>query len=112
MPPFYPLKQVKSLIRANHYRINPNALQTAKDDFEWDCNDIAKCLLKLNGKDYAADTTSNHFYKTEDHNKIPHTKMDYYKMREAPDGFKVYTHFYVRNDDGMLIISSFKELEL
>jgi len=110
LPPFYPLRDVKALLKISHFQINSNAIQTAKDDFEWGPNEIVKCLLKLNDRDYASDRAKNHFHKTTAHSTIPNTKMDYYKMRNAPDGFKVYTHFYIRNFDGKLIITSFKDL--
>lgn len=110
MPPFYPLREVKALLRVNHFQINTNAIQSARDDFEWGPDEIVKCLLRLNDRDYANDMANNHFHKTVPHRTIPYTNMDYYKMRNAPDGFKVYTHFYIRNFDGKLIITSFKDL--
>lgn len=110
LPPHYPLKDIKTLLGISHYKINSNALQTAYDDFGWMEPKIVKCLQKLNDRDYCADKARNHFYKTEPHNLIPHTKMDYYKMQNAPEGFQVYTHLYVKNVGGKVVISSFKEL--
>lgn len=110
MPPYYPLKDVKALLRINHYCINPPAVQSAWGDFMWGNDEIVKCLLKLNSRHFVSDPEKNHFYKTDPHNHIPNTMMDIYKMKNAPEGNSVYTHFYIRNFDGRLIISSFKEL--
>ena len=52
----------------------------------------------------------NHFYKTEAHNQLPNTMMDYYKAQNIMTGINLYTHFYIRPGDGKLIIDSFKEI--
>ncbi len=108
--PTYDLKLVKQKLRAGEFDIKPNAKSTAKDEFEWGTDDIVKCLLNLNSRHYVKDNGSNHFYKTEPHRHFPNTMMDYYKARGIYQGESVYTHFYVRNSDGCLVISSFKEL--
>lgn len=110
MGPYYPLEAVKALLKKRKFKIQPNAVATAWDDFGWRNSDIVKCLLKLNDKDHRADRCNNHFYKTEKHRTIPHTMMDYYKAINIMDGFDIYTHFYIKNENIFLVISSFKEL--
>ncbi len=110
MEPFYPLKDVKALLKANHYQLNDPPLQDAHNHFMWGPKDIKKCLLRLNDKLHKNDPEKNHYHKTEQHREFPATKMDYYKIRNAPEGNMVYTHFYIRGFDGKLIISSFKRL--
>lgn len=108
--PHYSLSDVKKLVRAGKVDIRPNALRSAYGDFGWVPSDIQNCLLKLNGRPHSADRKRNHFYKTEDHRKIPHTKMDYYKAKKIMQNCNVYTHFYIHPSSGRLVISSFKEL--
>ena len=110
MGPYYPLKTVKKLLRKGQFKIQPNATASALDDFGWRSRDIVKCLLKLNDRDHRIDREKNHFYKSEPHWHIPNTMMDYYKAKNIMDGFDIYTHFYMRNGNVFLIVSSFKEL--
>lgn len=110
--PSYPLKEVKRLIRENKIRVNPNAAQTAYDDFGWRTVEIKSCLLKLNDKYQLDNRIKNHFYKTEPHYFISNTMMDYYRAVSIMEDFNVYTHFYVHPNFGNLIISSFRELDL
>jgi hypothetical protein len=110
LPPYYPLKSVKQLLTANHFEISDPALSDAHYHFHWGPSEIIACLMSLNDRDYVKNMAKNHYYKTEPHRKIPNTKMDYYKMQNAPGGFEVYTHFYIRDFDGKLMITSFKEL--
>ncbi|WP_027360574.1 type II toxin-antitoxin system MqsR family toxin [Desulforegula conservatrix] len=109
--PYYPLKEVKEKIRCGHFDINQNALDDARDIFNWGPEKIKQCLLKLNDRDYAIDINKNHFFKKEPHRHIPHTMMDYYKAKNIMDGESVYTHFYIRQNDGKVVISSFHELD-
>lgn len=109
--PYYPLDEVQEKIRYGHFEIKPNALDDAWDIFRWGPDDIKRCLLKLNDRDFAIDNNKNHFYKTEAHRRIPHTMMDYYKAKNIMNGESIYTHLYVQNCDGKVIISSFHELD-
>lgn len=109
--PHYSLKDVKRLIRDGDIQIQPNALQSAYNDFGWEPENIKKCLLKLNGKLHTADRKNNHFYKTDPHKRFPNTEMDYYKAMNIMQGFNIYTHFYIHPNSGKLVISSFKELK-
>lgn len=108
--PHYPLKDIKSLIKANHYRFNPNALESGHWDFGWGPTEMTKVILRLNDRWYKSNPEKNHFYKTKPHKTIPNTKMDYYKVKNGYEGHSIYTHLYIRIESGMLIISSFKEL--
>src|SRR6266567_725821 len=95
--PYYPLAEIKEKIRDGHLEIKPNALDDAWDIFGWGPNEIRKCLLKLNDRDYTADKNNNHFYKTEAHRRLPHTMMDYYKAENIMDNESIFTHIYIRN---------------
>lgn len=108
--PSYPIKDIKNLLRINHFWVNQDALQDAHNDFGWGRPEIAKCLLRLNDRYYRDDRSRNHFYKTKPHKGYPNTMMDYYKIKNASEGNKVYTHLYIHPNSGRLIISSFKEL--
>ncbi len=108
--PAYPIKDVKALVKAGKIRINSNAVESAWNDFSWGIDEIKKCILKLNNKYHTDDRGKNHYYKTDPHNRIPHTMMDFYKAREIMEGQSIYTHFYIDQRNGFLIISSFKNL--
>ena len=108
--PTYPLKAVKTLLKINHYQINPDVAQDAYDDFGWGDAAVIKCLLKLNDKLHTDNPAKNHFYKTEPHDKFPSTMLDYYKICNGLEGNKIYTHIYIHPTSGKLVISSFKEL--
>jgi hypothetical protein len=111
MPPFHPLSGVKAKIRSGEVFLRGNAIIAAKKDFNWGARDIERCLLKLNDRSHLADPDRNHFYKTEEHSRFPHTNMDYYKARRVMEGESVYTHFYVKYDHSQVVVSSFHQLE-
>lgn len=111
MPPLYPLKTVKNLLRANHYQINTDVLIDAANDFEWGGQEVAKCLMKMNDRSHQLDRANNHFYKTEPSETIPGVMLDFYKIKNAPEENEVYVHLYIRDWDNKLIINSFKRLE-
>jgi hypothetical protein len=94
----YDLVNIRNLIDQQKVRIRANAERSALDDFGWGIDDIKAAMKKLKPK---------HFCKSADHEKRPGTVMDYYKARgiKAED---IYTHFYIDDSDGFLIISSFK----
>ncbi len=71
-----------------------------------------RVVLGLNDRDYSVSPEKNHFYKTDPHETIPNTMMDYYKVRNGLEGNSIYIHLYINNMSGQLIISSFKRLEL
>lgn len=109
--PFYDLKIVKEKINNGEVLIRSNALESARWDFGWGPEEIKRCFLRLNPRDYKKNREKNHFFKTEAHWTKPHTMMDYYKAKKILDGENVYIHFYIRNGDCTLVVSSFKELE-
>ncbi len=78
--------------------IQENALTSALKDFGWGANEILKTFEFL--KDH-------HFYKTEPSKLSALLIIDYYKLRF--NGEDIYTHFYITNDNKMLIINSFKK---
>jgi len=106
--PFYPLKTIKEKIRSADIKINGNALQSAFSDFGWDANDIAVSLKKLNDKYHPIDPAKNHFYKTDPHLSLPFTMLDFYKAFKLYLGEDVYTHLYLKHDNGKIVVSSFK----
>ena len=53
--PYYPLKDVKQLIRTNRIEIRGNALGKAIFHFGWGPAEIKKCILKLNDRPYKTD---------------------------------------------------------
>lgn len=110
MGPHYPLQRIKDLLRANHYSVYDSALQTAHNDFLWGPKEIVACLLKLNNRLYRDNPEKNHFHKTEPHRSSPGTKIDFYKIKNAPEGNEVFTKFFIRESDGQLFIQSFKRL--
>jgi hypothetical protein len=108
--PYYPIKDVKLLIKANHFHFNDNALEDGYNCFRWGPEQMSATILRLNDRWYLSDPSKNHFYKTEPHSTIPNTKMDYYKIQNGLEGNKIYTHLYIHPTSNMLVISSFKEL--
>jgi hypothetical protein len=108
--PYYPLKDIKNLVREGAVRINIDVQSDAWDDFGFKPSDIKKCILKLNDREHSKNREKNHFWKTEPYKRFPETMMDYYKANNIMTGINVYTHFYIHPNSGELIISSFKEL--
>lgn len=107
--PFYPIGQIKAMIRSGNIEVKQPALETAYNDFLWTQAEIEKCLLALNDRFYEDDRQRNHFFKTEDHLRFANTKMDYYKVRDF-FGESVYLHFYIHPDTIKVTVSSFKRL--
>lgn len=108
--PSYPLELVKRKLKSGEYLITFNALQTAWKDFAWETEDIVNCLLKLNDKYYEDDPENNHFYKADRNLRVSKRAMDFYKAKQIMEGRDVYTHLYIHEETGQVIISSFKEL--
>jgi hypothetical protein len=108
--PYYPLKTVKEKIDNGEVKIQMNALNSAYSDFGWDVGEIIKCLKKLNDRYHLDNPDKNHFYKTEPHHHLPGTMMDYYKSKNIHLGENVYTHLYIKNGSGEVVVSSFKNL--
>ncbi|TRZ50630.1 hypothetical protein D4S03_06395 [bacterium] len=96
--PRYPLKKIRELVDKEQVTINPNASETALSDFGWETDDILAAIKKLQPKDFHKPDPS--IYKSD-------TIIDIYKADNLK-GEKVYTHFYIDKETGLLIINSFK----
>ncbi len=95
--PCFSLKEVKELLRINKYRITGKALKSARSDFNWNSNDIVKALLKLQKEDH---------YKRNIRYEQSDIMMDIYKAHI--NGQYIYLHYYIDDDDNLLIVGSFK----
>jgi len=95
----YPLRQVKAKLSTNKVLIKPNALNCARKDFGWETADILDTLKKL---------TPDHYDKTDPSEKKPGIMLDFYRAANLK-GENIYTHFYIDDQTGLLIINSFKE---
>ena len=98
--PYYDLGLVKSLVRVGKVLLRENALDGARDAFGWNSNDIYVALLALELK---------HFYKKEESLHDRKIILDFYKARGLK-GENVYTHFYINDETGKLVVNSFKEI--
>jgi len=96
---YYSLQDVRKHIVEGKVLIRSNATRDALNDFGWGTNDILDALKKLKLK---------HYHKTEPYRSNPTVKVDYYKARNLK-GENVYTHFYI-NENDELVINSFKEI--
>jgi hypothetical protein len=83
---------------------------TAWNDFGWEIEDIVTCLLKLNDKYHDDNPQKNHFYKADRNLRVSKKAMDFYKAKQIMEERDVYTHLYLNEETGKVIISSFKEL--
>jgi hypothetical protein len=96
---FYKLSEVRQKIAAGEVLINSNAKRCAFQDFGWGVEGILNVYRNLRPK---------HFYKTESYKGRPTVAVDYYKANLY--GEDIYTHFYIDDDEGKLVINSFKEI--
>jgi hypothetical protein len=94
------LREVKKMLENGKFRINTNALESARHDFGWGTEEIKDALLRL--KD-------NQCYKTDVHNRFSPSTVDFYRAKNLKDDEDVYTHFYVMN--GSVVVNSFKKLD-
>lgn len=96
---FYQLSEIRQKIAAGDVLIRGNALRCAFRDFEWGETDILNVYRKLQPK---------HFHKTASYEGRPTVAVDYYKANLY--GEDIYTHFYIDDTEGKLVISSFKKI--
>lgn len=94
---FYKLSEVIQKINDGQFLIRDNATQCALCDFGWGTSEILKVYNMLKPK---------HFYKTDNSKIIPILVIDVYKAHLY--GEDVYTHFYIDDSIGKLVINSFK----
>ncbi len=78
----------------------PNALNCAQRDFGWETRDILDALRRLK---------PGHFYKSEPSGKKHGVVLDFYKAYGLK-GEDVYIHFYIDDEDGVLVVNSFKRV--
>lgn len=96
----YALSEIRKLIDQRRFCVNPNALNDAQRDFGWETSDIVDALKRLK---------PGHFYKSDSSAKKPGVVLDFYKARGLK-GEDIYTHFYVDDEAGVLVVNSFKRL--
>lgn len=96
--PYYDLAEVHRLIAEEKYIIRGNALDCAYRDFGWNSDDILSALMDLKLK---------HFYKTDVLKNARTVALDFYRAPKLKNE-RVYTHLYIDDDTGTLIINSFK----
>jgi hypothetical protein len=98
--PFYDLVEVKQKIQAGKVLLRSNALDGARDAFGWDASDILSALSELQLK---------HFHGKDNLKFKPLIVVDSYRAYGLK-GENVYTHFYINDITGLLVINSFKEI--
>lgn len=96
----YALSEVRELIEQGRFCVNLNALNDAQRDFGWESSDIVDALKRLR---------PGHFYKSDSSAKKHGIVLDFYKARGLK-GEDVYTHFYIDDETGVLVVNSFKRL--
>jgi hypothetical protein len=92
----YTLPDVKSKLKDNKVNITFNARKRAYEDFGWSTSDILDAYTKLR---------PTHFYTTLLSNTQFPLMYDVYKG--TINGEEIYTHFYIDQESGYLIINSF-----
>ncbi len=100
MQPHYDLTVIKGMVANGPVYIRQNALDDADEYFGWKTDDILDALTKLKKK---------HFNKTAPHKFKANIKVDIYKAISIK-GEDFYTHFYIDDISGRLIINSLHEL--
>lgn len=95
---YYRLSEVVQKINNGQVLIKPNATRDAYKQFGWGLLDIKDAYRKLQPK---------HFHKTDVSKFIPGVALDFYKA--TIKGENIYTHFYINNSSGLLVINSFHE---
>jgi hypothetical protein len=97
---FYALSEVRELIDQGKVLVRLNALDDAQRDFGWETRDILDALRKLR---------PGHFYKSDTSVKKDAVVLDFYKAWGLK-GEDVYTHFYIDDENGVLMVNSFKRV--
>jgi hypothetical protein len=98
--PFYTLDEVKQKIQEGKVLLRGNALDGARDAFGWDSSDILSALAGLRLKD---------FQNSDNLKSDSLVVVDRYRAYGLK-GENVYTHFYIDDETGYLVINSFKEI--
>ena len=99
----YNLSKVKALAHRaldgeNSAQINGNAINKAREDFNFETTDILKTFKKLSG---------NQFVKKMPSECVPGVMLDVYITRYLDES--IYTHFYIKiiDNEEVLVINSF-----
>jgi len=95
---YYQLSEVIKKINNGQVLIKPNATIDAYQQFGWGISDIKDAYRRLQPKQ---------FHKTDVSKYIPRVAIDFYKA--TINGEKIYTHFYINDKSGLLVINSFHE---
>lgn len=98
--PFYTPDEVKQKIQEGKVLLRGNALDGARDAFGWDASDVLSALSELKLK---------HFHGKDNSKFKPLIVVDSYRAYGLK-GENVYTHFYIDDETGYLVINSFKEI--
>lgn len=98
--PFYELAEVRKKIQEGKVLLRGNALDGARDAFGWDASDILSALSELQLK---------HFHGKDNSKFNPLIVVDSYRAYGLK-GENVYTHFYINDKTGLLVVNSFKEI--
>ena len=93
---YYSLTEVKRKINDGQVKINLNAERDAFQLFGWCLSDIEDAYRRLHPK---------HFHKTDPAIFKAGVYLDYYKA--TIKGERIFTHFYIDDKTGLLIINSF-----
>jgi hypothetical protein len=96
---FYQLSEVRQKIAAGDVMVHPNAIRCAFQDFGLGIEGILNVYRKLQPRHF--------FKKANSRIKKPTVVIDYYKA--SIDGEDIYTHFYIDDTNGKLVINSFKK---
>jgi hypothetical protein len=94
---WYSLSRVKQCLENGEVILRPNARRCAVIDFGWGTEEIIRVISMLK---------PIHFYKSDYSNSLSGVILDVYKGHFI--GEDVYIHFYV-DDDDKLVINSFKK---
>ena len=95
---FYTLSDVIQKIDSGQYVIRSNAADFAFKDFGWETPEIIKAIKLLREK---------HFCESIPSKRNAWRVFDVYKARIL--GEHIYTHLYIDDTKGILVINSFKE---
>lgn len=95
---YYRLSEVVQKINNGQVLITKNASHEAYQIFGWGFSDIKNAYKKLRPK---------HFYKTDVSHNDTSLCLDFYKATIYRE--EIYTHFYIDDFSGFLVINSFHE---
>lgn len=98
----YELSLVHEEVERNHFVVSKRAFKTAREDFEWEREEIRCALLKLRRKDWCGTLQSQ---------DVPGVLLDEYACEDLL-GESVYVHFRIDPYDGVVVDSCKKNNEV